>query len=66
MNAKLMMVEALNTGIVDLEEETGRADEYSERIQRMLLQICKAPKPLPPPIMPPRPRHPPPATPASS
>ena len=57
-----MTLEALNTGIVDL-EETGRAGEYSERIQRMLLQICKALKPLSPLIMPPRPRDPPPATP---
>ena len=41
-------LEALNTEIVELtpeaqlEEEIGRVDEYSERIQRTLLQIHKS------------------------
>jgi len=48
LSTKLTTLEALNTEIVELtpegqlEEEIGRADEYSENIQRTLLQIQKA------------------------
>ena len=65
LSTKLMTLEALKTEIVELtpegqlEEEIGRADEYSENIQRTLLQIRKALKTLPPPIMPPRDLPPP-------
>ena len=48
LSTKLTTLEALNTEIVELtpeaqpEEEIGRADEYSERMQRTLLHIHKA------------------------
>ena len=60
LSTKLTTLEALNSEIVELtpeaqlEEEIGRADEYSERIQRTLLQIRKALNPPPTPIMHPR------------
>ena len=67
LSTKLTTLEALNTEIVELtpeaqlEEEIGRADEYSERIQRTLLQIRKALNPpSTAPIMPPRDLPPPP------
>lgn len=54
LSTKLTTLETLNTEIVELTpeaqlEEIGKADEYSERVQRALVQICKALKPLPPP-----------------
>ena len=54
LSTKLTTLETLNKEIVELvpedqlEEEIGRADEYSERIQRMLLRISKALRPTPP------------------
>lgn len=48
LSNKHTKLETLNAAIVELtpevqlEEEIGRADEYSEKIQRMLLQIRKA------------------------
>ena len=54
LSTKLTTREALNVEIVELisedqlEEEIGRADEYTEQIQRTLLQICKALKTLSP------------------
>jgi len=48
LSTKLTTLEALNSEIVELtpegqlEDEIGRADEYSENIQRTLLQIRKA------------------------
>ena len=51
LSLKLKTLEAFNTEIVDLtpeaqlEEDIGRADEYSEKIQRALLQIKKVMKP---------------------
>lgn len=71
LTTKLTMLQAFNAEIVELtpetqlEEEIGRADEYSEKIQRTQLQICKAlsPPPLaatthesPPRVSPPDPR----------
>ena len=57
LSTKLTTLEALNAEIVELtpegQLEEGRADEYSENIQRTLLQIRKALKTLPPSIMPP-------------
>ena len=59
LSTKLTALEALNAEIVELtpeaqlEEEIGRADEYSEKIQRALLQICKALKTPTPPVIPP-------------
>ena len=61
LSKKLTTLEALNAEIVEitpedeLEDEIGRADEYSERIQRTLIQIRKALKAPPPPAMPPAP-----------
>jgi hypothetical protein len=54
LSTKLTTLETLNKEIVEiipevqLEDEIGRADEYSERIQRSLLRISKALKPPPP------------------
>ena len=54
LSTKLTTLEALNAEIVELtpeaqlEEEIGRADEYSDRIQRMLLLIHKGLNPSPP------------------
>ena len=48
LSTKSKTLEALDAQIVDLtpdaqlEEEIGKADEYSEKIQRSLLKICKA------------------------
>ena len=48
LSGKLTTLEAANAEIVELtpepqlEEEIGRADEYSENLQRSLLQIWKA------------------------
>ena len=55
LSAKSKTLEALDAQIVDLtpdaqlEEEVGRADEYSERIQRSLLKIRKALRATEPP-----------------
>ena len=73
LSTKLMTLEALNTEIVELtpeaqlEEGIGRADEYSERIQWMLLQIRKGLIPSPPTSKPhdPPPRGPSPHPPRS-
>ena len=65
LSTTLTTLEALNMEILELtsedqlEEEVGRAEEYSEKIQRTLLQIRKA---LKPPVTP----HEPPPAPASS
>ena len=54
LSTKLTMLETLNAAIVELtpedqlKEEIGRADEYSEKMQRTLLLIRKALKPPPP------------------
>lgn len=54
LSAKLTTLETLNKEIVELvpedqlEEEIGRADEYSEKMQRTLLLISKALRPTPP------------------
>lgn len=64
LSAKLKTLETLNAEIVDLtpeaqlEEEIGRADEYSEKIQRMLLQVQKALQPSVPTVVAPPPRAP--------
>ena len=53
LSAKLTTLEALNTEVVELilqnqlEEEIGRADEYAERIQRMLFRFARPLKPRP-------------------
>ena len=60
LSGKLTTLEAANAEIVELtpepqlEEEIGRADEYSENLQRSLLQIRKALKTLSPSTTPPR------------
>lgn len=54
LSAKLTTLDTLNSEIVELtpgdqlEDEIGRADEYSEKIQRTLLQVRKALQPPPP------------------
>ena len=54
LSTKLTTLETLNKEIEELipedqlEDKIGRADEYSERIQRTLLRISKALKTLPP------------------
>ncbi|MCG8625962.1 MAG: hypothetical protein MJE68_28690, partial [Proteobacteria bacterium] len=54
LSTKLTTLETLNKEIVDLvpedqlEEEIGRADKYSEKIQRTLLRISKALRSTPP------------------
>ena len=54
LSSKRTKLEALDTEIVEitpqdqLEEEIGKADEYTERIQKILLQIDRALKPTPP------------------
>ena len=68
LSAKLTKLEALNGEVAEftpeaqLEDEVGRADEYSERIQRALLRLRKA-LILPPfaaePVLDPPPRGPP-------
>ena len=77
LSTKLTTLETLNKEIVELvpedqlEEEIGRVDEYSERIQRTLLRISKALRLTPPtdksrdippraPVDPSRPDPPPP------
>ena len=59
LSAELTMLDTLNYDIVELtpgdqlEDEIGRADDYSEKIQRTLLQVRKALKPPPPVDKPP-------------
>ena len=59
LSAKLTTLDTLNSEIVELtpgdqlEDEIGRADEYSEKIQRTLLQVRKALNPPPPVDKPP-------------
>ena len=64
LSSKLTVLEALDTEIVvltpedQLEEEIAKADNYSERVRRTLLFICKALEsatraPLSPPVTPP-------------
>ena len=72
LSAKFTTLETLNAQIValtpevNLEDEIRRADDYSEKIQRMLLLIRKAlkPPPTPPrvPVLDPPRTHPPPGT----